>query len=307
MWTDFYYDSCGTGQIHACIWAPGGEPKAIVQIIHGIAEHAERYDHFAEYLTTQGYMVVAEDHMGHGKSIGENGTQGYFEGGWFNAVEDSVMLMNYMKEEFPGTPYFLYGHSMGSFMARTILAKYPDCGLSGAIICGTGWQPKTAIPMLIKVVDAICKKTGERNPNVKLDNMIFGGYNKRVEHQRTTRDWLSRDYQVVDAYNADPLCGFVASCGLLRDMMKGILYIEQPENLAAMDKKLPVWFIAGSDDPVGDYGKGVVKAANAFRKAGMERVDLKLYPLCRHEIHNEINKEEVYSDVARWLNNTLGN
>ena len=305
MWTDFYYDSCGCGQIHACVWAPGGEPKAIIQIIHGIAEHAERYDHFAEYLTTQGYMVVAEDHMGHGKSIGSEGTQGYFDGGWFNAVNDCMMLMNCMKEEFPGAPYILFGHSMGSFMARTILAKYPDCGLSGAIICGTGWQPKAALPALIKVVDAICKKTGERNPSEKLDNLIFGSYNKRVEHKRTPKDWLTRDNKIVDAYIADPLCGFVPSCGLLRDMMMGILYIEQPENLAKMDKKLPVWFIAGKEDPVGDYGKGVAKAADAFRKAGMEQVDMKLYPLCRHEIHNEINKEEVYEDVAEWIGKIL--
>ena len=302
MWTDFYYDSCGAGRIHACIWAPGGEPKAIVQIIHGIAEHAERYDHFAEYLTTQGYMVVAEDHMGHGKSIGETGTQGYFEGGWFNAVDDSVMLMRCMKEEFPGTPYILFGHSMGSFMARTILARYPEEKLAGTIICGTGWQPRAALPALIKVVEAICKKTGERNPSEKLDAMIFGGYNKKVEHQRTKCDWLSRDDKIVDAYIADPLCGFTASCGLLRDMMTGILYIEQPENLAKMNKKLPVWFIAGGDDPVGDYGKGVKKAAEAFKKAGMEQVDMKLYPLCRHEIHNEINKSEVYEDVSQWLN-----
>jgi alpha-beta hydrolase superfamily lysophospholipase len=305
MWTDFYYDSCGCGQIHACVWAPGGEPKAIIQIIHGIAEHAERYDHFAEYLTTQGYMVVAEDHMGHGKSIGSEGTRGYFHGGWFNAVNDCMMLMNCMKEEFPGAPYILFGHSMGSFMARTILAKYPDCGLAGAIICGTGWQPKAALPALIKVVDAICKKTGERNPSEKLDNLIFGSYNKRVEHKRTPKDWLTRDNKIVDAYIADPLCGFVPSCGLLRDMMMGILYIEQPENLAKMDKKLPVWFIAGKEDPVGDYGKGVVKAADAFRKAGMEQVDMKLYPLCRHEIHNEINKEEVYEDVAEWIGKIL--
>lgn len=305
MWTDFYYDSCGIGRIHACIWAPGGEPKAIIQIIHGIGEHAERYDHFAEYLTTQGYMVVAEDHMGHGKSIGEEGTLGYFEGGWFNAVDDSVMLMNYMKEEFPGTPYILFGHSMGSFMARTILCKYPEKELAGAIICGTGWQPAFALPALIKVVEAICKKTGERNPSEKLDNMIFGGYNKKVEHQRTKRDWLTRDNAIVDAYNADPLCGFTASCGLLRDMMKGIHFIEQPENLAKMNKKLPVWFIAGGDDPVGNYGKGVKQAADAFRKVGMEKVGMKLYPLCRHEIHNEINRDEVYEDVAQWIENVL--
>ena len=301
MWNDFYYDSVGEGSIHACIWAPGGEPRAIVQIVHGIAEFAARYDTFAQYLNSLGFMVVAEDHMGHGQSIGENGTQGYFAGGWDAAVEDTCQLMRYMMEEFPGTPYILFGHSMGSFMARTILAKYPDSGIAAAVICGTGWQPRAALPALIKVVDSICKKTGERNPSEKLQNMVFGGYNKKVAQPRTGYDWLTRDPEIVDAYVAHPLCGFTASTGLLRDMMQGILYIEQPENLSKMKKNLPVFFIAGGDDPVGSYGKGVERAAKEFRKAGMTDVSCTIYPQCRHEILNEINKEEIYSDVARWI------
>ena len=165
---------------------------------------------------------------------------------------------------------------MGSFMARTILAKYPDSGISAAIICGTGWQPRAALPALIKVVEAICKKSGERAPNVTLDNMVFGSYNKKVEHPRTDKDWLTRDAEIVDAYIAHPLCGFVASSGLLRDMMKGIHYIEQPKNLANMKKDLPVFFIAGGDDPVGSYGKGVERAAAEFRKAGMTNVSCRI-------------------------------
>lgn len=301
MHTDLYYDSCGEGTIHACIWAPGGEPKAIFQIVHGIAEFAERYAVFAEYLNSLGYLVVAEDHMGHGQSIGENGTQGYFAGGWFAAVDDSCTLMKSMMEEFPGTPYILFGHSMGSFMARTILAKYPDSGITAAIICGTGWQPRAALPALIKVVESVCKKTGERNPSEMLQSMVFGGYNKKIKNPRTASDWLTRDEAIVDAYVAHPLCGFTPSCGLLRDMMKGILYIEQPENLANMKKDLPVFFIAGSDDPVGSYGKGVERAAAEFRKAGMQDVSCKLYPQGRHEILNELNKDEVFADVARWM------
>ena len=305
MWTDFYYDSCGVGQIHACVWAPGGEPKAIFQIVHGIAEHAQRYDAFAEYLTTQGFLVVAEDHMGHGQSIGSEGTLGYFEGGWFNAVDDTLMLMNYMKEEFPGTPYFLFGHSMGSFMARTILAKYPDCGLAGAIICGTGWQPRAILPGLIRFAESVCRKTGERNPNEKLSEMVFAGYNKRIKNQRTPKDWLSRDPEIVDGYIADPLCGFNTSCGLLRDMVTGIAYIEQPENLSRMEKSLPVWFVAGEEDPVGDYGKGVKKAAAAFQKAGMQQVDVTLYPQFRHNVHQELEKEQFFEDLIRWTWNVI--
>ena len=301
MREDCWFDSCGAGKIHGCRWSPEGEPKAVLQIVHGIAEYIERYDGFAEFLTRRGFLVVAEDHMGHGQSIGSEGVQGYFTGGWFNAVADSYHLLEMTKAEYPELPYVLFGHSMGSFMARTILCKYPDSGIDAAIICGTGWQPAFALPAVIKIVEGECKKVGETNPSARLQNLVFGGYNKRVEHPRTEFDWLTRDAGIVDDYIAHPLCGFTASTGLLRDMMTGILYIEQPKNLAAMRKDLPVFFIAGGDDPVGSYGKGVRKAADAFRKAGMTDVDVHIYPLCRHELLNEINREEIYGDILQWL------
>lgn len=301
MRTDHYFDSCGAGQIHYCKWTPEGEIRGIVQIVHGIAEFVERYDDFANFLNSQGYLVVAEDHMGHGQSIGEDGVRGYFQGGWFAAVNDTMKLMKDTMAEFPGVPYVLFGHSMGSFMARTILARYPDSGITAAIICGTGWQPKAALPLLIKVVEGICKKTGEKNPSEKLQSMVFGGYNKKIENPRTPCDWLTRDEAIVDAYVADPLCGFTPACGLLRDMMKGIYYIEQEKNLKNMKKHLPVFFIAGAEDPVGPYGKGVEQAVSAFKKAGMINVACRIYPDCRHEILNELNKQEVYEDVAAWL------
>lgn len=301
MRTDHWYDSHGAGKIHACRWTPEGEPRAVLQIVHGIAEFVERYDDFANYLTRQGFLVVAEDHMGHGQSINGEGIQGYFHGGWFTAVEDTMQLLRDTRQAYPNLPYILFGHSMGSFMARTILCKYPDSGITAAIICGTGWQPAFALPALIRVVESICKKTGETRPNEKLQGMVFGSYNNKVEHPRTPYDWLTRDAKIVDAYIAHPLCGFTASCGLLRDMMKGISFIEQPVNLNAMRKDLPVFFIAGGDDPVGSYGKGVQQAANAFRKAGMKDVSVRIYPLCRHEILNEINKEEVCEDVLNWI------
>ena len=305
MRTDFWYDSCGAGKIHGCRWTPEEQPRAVVQIVHGIAEFVERYDAFAEFLTHNGFLVVAEDHMGHGGSIGEDGIRGYFHGGWFSAVDDTYRLLTDTRKAYPGIPYILFGHSMGSFMARTVLCKYPDSGINGAIICGTGWQPAFALPALIKVVEGICKKTGETLPNEKLQNMVFGGYNNKVEHIRTDFDWLTRDNRIVDAYIAHPLCGFTASCGLLRDMLTGISFIEQKQHLAAMRKDLPVFFIAGSEDPVGSYGKGVRQAAEAFRKAGMKDVALKLYPLCRHEILNEINREEIFGDILKWIEKKL--
>lgn len=305
MRTDFWYDSKGAGKIHGCRWTPEEQPKAILQIVHGIAEFVERYDDFAEFLTKQGFLVVAEDHMGHGQSINGDGIQGYFHGGWFTAVEDTMQLMKDTMAEYPGVPYVLFGHSMGSFMARTILCKYPDCGISAAIICGTGWQPTAALPAMIKVVELVCKVTGETKPSEQLQGIVFGSYNKKVEHPRTAYDWLTRDKEIVDAYIAHPLCGFTASCGLLREMVKSFRYIQAPANLAAMKKDLPVFFIAGGDDPVGPYGKGVEKCAEVFRKAGMTDVSVKIYPLCRHEILNEINREEVYGDVTAWIGKVI--
>ncbi len=305
MAKDIWFDSCGQGKIHGCRWEPEGRPRGVVQIVHGIAEFAQRYEGFADFLTKQGFLVVAEDHMGHGRSINGGGIRGYFHGGWFAAVEDTHRLMTMTREEYPDIPYILFGHSMGSFMARTILCRYPDGELTAAILCGTGWQPTSAMPAVIALTKAVCKRAGQTSCSRRLDRLIFGSYNRKVEHPRTGYDWLTRDNAVVDAYVADPLCGFVATTGLLRDMMEGIYYIQKPENLAKMNKNLPVFFIAGGDDPVGNYGKGVVQAARAFRKAGMKDVDQKIYPLCRHEILNEINRREVYKDILGWIESRI--
>ena len=304
MRTDFYYDSLGEGKIHGCRWMPEGQVRGVVQILHGIAEFAERYDDFAGYLNAQGIAVVAEDHMGHGGSM-ETGTQGYFAGGWDTAVDDSYRLMKDTMAEFPDVPYILFGHSMGSFMARSILIRYPDSGIRAAVICGTGWMPKAVVEGGKAAAKLICSRIGERNPSALMQKIAFGSYNKKVEHPRTEFDWLSRDKREVDAYIAHPKCGFIASCGLMRDMMGGISMIQKPENLAKMDKNLPVLFIAGGDDPVGDYGKGVKQAAEEFRRAGMTDVKVKLFPLARHEILNEINRSEVYSFVSDWIDNFL--
>ena len=306
MRESFTIPSNGIGQLHCCRWMPEGEPKAVLQIVHGIAEYIERYDDFAGFLNGLGYVVVAEDHMGHGQTVGTEGTQGYFEGGWFTAVSDSYALLRKTKAEYPQIPYVLFGHSMGSFMARTILEVYPDSGIAAAVICGTGWQPRAILPGAIGICQLACKKVGEKNPSDTLQNMVFGGYNKRVEHSRTAFDWLTRDAKVVDAYIAHPSCGFTASTGLLRDLLTGIRFIEQKQNLAKMNKDLPVLFIAGGDDPVGNYGKGVTRAAEEFRRAGMKHVACRLFPLGRHEILNEINRREVYDFTAKWLGEQLG-
>ena len=301
MRREYWYESASGGKIHACRWTPDGEIRGIVQFVHGIAEYAERYDDFAAFLNSRGILVVAQDHMGHGKSISEAVPQGYFSGGWFAAAADTHRLAVDTMAEFPGVPYVIFGHSMGSFLTRTILAKYPDTGFAGAIICGTAWMPDAVVGAGKGMAAMIGKLRGERNPSPFLQKMMFGSYNNKIEHPRTPCDWLSRDKGIVDAYMADPLCGFIPSAGLVRDMMTGILYNQDRENLEKMDKNLPCFFIAGGDDPVGGYGAGVEQAAEAFRDCGMTRVDCRIYPLCRHEIHNEINRQEVYEDVSHWI------
>ncbi len=301
MRTDFFYPSAGLGTIHGCRWEPEGKPVAVVQILHGVAEHIDRYSEFAEFLNANGILVVAEDHMGHGGSVGPEDTLGYFSGGWFKAVQDSYRLLCNTRIEYPDVPYFLLGHSMGSFMARTLIAKYPNCGLSGCIISGTGWTHRG----LINSMSAACAVAGKRGgfdkPNKLLNEMMFGTYTGRIEHRRTAYDWVSRDPRAVDAYMADPMCGFPVTTGLIRDMMTGLRYIQEPAHIERMNKALPVLFISGGDDPVGSYGKGVRQAADAFRRAGMENVTVKIYPLCRHELLKEINRDEVGRYILQWL------
>ena len=303
MVRDVYYPSCGIGQLHVCRWEPERQPCGVVQIVHGIAEYVERYDAFARYLNALGYLVVAEDHMGHGKSIGKNGIKGYFHGGWFAATEDTYQLLKDTHREFPNIPYFLFGHSMGSFMVRTILVDHPDSPITGCIICGTGWIPETVLKAGLAACKAVCLLKGETSVSAGLQSLVFSGYNQKVDHPRTPYDWISRDNAVVDAYVADPMCGFTVTAGLLRDMLTGICYIQDNQNLGRMKTSLPVHFIAGGNDPVGQYGKGVRKVQKEFELCCMERLSCKIYPLCRHEILNELNRQEVFEDVGNWLEN----
>ncbi len=298
---DFYFESVSGIALHGCRWEPEGEPKAVVQFVHGIAEHVGRYDHFARYLNSLGYLVVAEDHMGHGESICEKVPQGYFSGGWDAAVEDSYRLLTQVKAEFPDIPYILFGHSMGSFLARSILIKHPDSGIAAAVICGSAWMPGAVVQGGKFMAGLLGRGENGRKPSAQLQAVMFSGYDKRIENKRTSCDWLSRDEAVVDAYMADPLCGFAPTPALAKAMMEGLLYIQNTDNLKRMNQELPVHFTAGGEDPVGDYGKGVRKAAEMFIRSGMKHVSVRLYPGCRHEIHNELNKDEVYKELAEWM------
>lgn len=301
MREDFYFDSAGKGKIHACRWTTETAPTAVVQIVHGIADHIGRYDQFARYLNGKGYLVVGEDHMGHGLSPETGGTVGYFHGGWFAAVEDTVRLLRMTREAHPGIPYILLGHSMGSFLTRTILIQYPDLDISGVILSGTAWMDEKMLAVGKAAASIEGKRIGEQTPCKVLHSLIFGPYNRKVERPRTKNDWLTRDSVIVDEYNADPLCTFIPSCGLIRDMMGGISFNQKKGHLARMNKRLPVLFVAGGDDPVGDYGRGVRRSAQEFQNAGMEDVAVRIYPLCRHEILNEINRAEVFREINIWI------
>ena len=264
---EFYIASNGGGQLRCGLWTPKGEAKAVVQIIHGIAEHIGRYDDFASFLAARGYVVAADDHMGHGGSV-TDGLYGYFRGGWMSAVADEKTLHDKMAADYPGLPYYILGHSMGSFLLRTYLYTYPDA-LDAAVISGTGWEPMAKV----KAGQLVCKleekRVGETNTSKLVTNLMFGSYNKPFAPVRTKNDWICSVDEVVDAYTADPWCGFDATVGLARDLLSGVERNEKPENLAKMNKQLPVLFVSGGKDPVGGMSRGVLTCIDAFKRSGM--------------------------------------
>ena len=308
VFEDFTFESStGRNTIHALKCLPEGAPKAIVQIAHGIAEHIDRYRDFMAFLADNGYLAVGNDHLGHGKTIADPKEQGFFaeKDGWDYVVKDMEKLHDIMAAQYPGVPYVFFGHSMGSFLTRTFLIKHSD-KYDAAIISGTGHQAKPMVIGGYAMASLAVKKEGPRAVGYKLNDIAFGSYNKGFENPRTIYDWLSRDPAVVDKYAADPLCGFVATVSLFRDMMGGVKFITDQKNINTMNKDKPIYFMSGDSDPVGENGKGVKKAYQAFCKAGLKDVTMRLYPGGRHEMLNETNKEIVYQDILNWLREKVG-
>ena len=300
---EFSFGSCDCkSTIYVREWLPDIAPIGVVQICHGVAEHITRYDKFAQFLASKGFVVAGDDHLGHGKSVSNENNLGYFgeHGGWELVVGDMRKLYERLREQYHSLPIFIYGHSMGSFLTRTYIIRYHD-GPNGVILSGTGQQSSLLVTTGLTMANNIIKRHGANNKSQLLNNMAFLGYNKHCKPNRTPFDWLTRDVEIVDNYINDPHCGFYSSAGLFRDMLTGVKYISNPKNLERMNKDLPVYFISGDDDPVGEYGKGVLRSYNGFLKAGLTDVTLKLYHGGRHEILNERNKDEVYSDVLAWL------
>ncbi len=305
---ELYFDSRdGVNKIHAAKWIPDRDkPVCILQIIHGMAEYIERYEEFAQVMAEKGILVTGEDHLGHGKSVGENGTYGYFceRDAATVVVRDSHRLKKMVQEQYPGVPYFILGHSMGSFILRNYLCRY-GTGIHAAVIVGTGMQPKPLL-MMGKAVAAVQKVfTGSKHPSGLLNALSFGSYNKRIPNEKTMMDWLTKDEKIVDAYLEDPLCGFTFTVNGFQTLLELVSRLYKRENLEKMPKELPVLFVAGEADPVGDYGKGVKRAYQSFIDVGMKNVKMKLYENDRHELLNEMDRERVYEDIYQWMSSVL--
>ncbi|MEI2825160.1 MAG: alpha/beta hydrolase [Dermatophilaceae bacterium] len=289
-------------RLHVYRWSPESEPKAVVLIAHGMAEHAGRYARFAERLTEAGYDVYAVDHRGHGKTAGSVDKVGYFadKDGFEKVVEDLYAVTRTISEDHPELPVFLFGHSMGSILSRAYAIAHSST-ISGLVLTGAGGDP--GLLGRVGAVVAFAEGTirGRRSRSPLLDAMSFGKFNDAFKPTRTKFDWLSRDRTEVDLYIADPYCGAVFTTGFFGDLLHGLAVVNDPANVAKIRHDLPVLLASGDKDPVGDNGKGVNQVAEQLREAGVASVTVTLYPNARHEILNETNRDEITSDIIHWL------
>lgn len=302
--TAFTYPSPGKDNvtIHALKWEGTETPRAVMQIAHGMAEHIARYEQFAQFLVSHGFVVYGNDHRGHGQTAGGKENLGYFADvdGFERVVDDMYVLTQIIRREHQDLPLFLLGHSMGSFLSRRYVQRYGS-DLSGVILCGTGGDPGMLGKVGLCIAKREVRRKGAKTLSPKMDKLIFGNYNRRFRPARTAFDWLNRDKVEVDKYVADPMCGNVMSASFYVDLLSGILAIHRMENVKKTPSTLPIFLIAGADDPVGNYGKGVRQVQALYERAGVEDVTCKLYSDRRHELLNEKRKEEVYGDVVSWL------
>ena len=305
--SDFtFLSASGANNIHCRQWRPDGEVRGVVQLVHGVAEHIGRYGPFAEFLTEHGFAAVGDDHLGHGLSVNDDSEKGWFaeKDGWKLVVRDEKTLRDKMREEFPGVPMILLGHSMGSFIARTYIGDYPE-DFDLCILSGTGHTPGAVCRAGRMVARREIHRHGSKYRSATLQNMAFGSYLKNIEDPIGPNDWICRDEAVIRAYDADPLCGFAGTAELMYEMMLGLEQIGNNSHNMKMKKDLPILFISGDADPVGGWGKGVRTVFNRFKSIGMQDLTIKIYPGARHEVLNELNKQEVWDDVLDWIEKKL--
>lgn len=289
-------------QIYTYKWEQAEDPKAIIQIIHGAAEYANRYDTFAKVLVSRGFTVYSHDHRGHGKSVKDNEQFGYFgeRDGFRNLVEDTYEVTKHIKSQHPDKKLFVLGHSMGSFIARYFTILYSE-KIDGLLVVGTGNNSAASLNLGIKVAETYIKANKGHKPNDLLDTLIFKAFDLNFIRDREKNAWLTRDKNSREEFASDSYCGKVFTSYAFRDMFEGVKFVTDPENVARIRKSLPIFVLSGDKDPVGGNGKMVKKAYDLYKKQGIKHVKLKLYKDMRHEILNEIGKQEVYKDIIIWI------
>jgi alpha-beta hydrolase superfamily lysophospholipase len=294
-------------------WLPNGgprndRPKAVVQIAHGLAEHAARYARLAAALNAAGYAVYANDHRGHGRTVKSAADLGFFaeRDGWRKCVDDLWQLNRHVAAAHPGLPIVLLGHSMGSTLAEQFMGD-PDHGdaLAGVVLSGANGKPT----LLAKIGSAITRaerlRLGARGKSKLVQSLTFDAFNKKFAPARTAFDWLSRDPAEVDKYVADPLCGFPATVQLWLDLLQGWAAVSRVAHRNRVPKALPLYLISGGRDPVSANTRQLGPWMAEYRAAGGVNVTYKFYPDARHELFNEINRDEVTTDLIGWLDQVV--
>lgn len=301
-----YPSAGGDASISYYILRPVGvELRGIVQISHGMCEYFTRYTSFAKYLCSLGFIVCGNDHLGHGSSVPPSGALGFFgqHNGWSTLVDDIAALTDKMKCQWPELPYFLFGHSMGSMIARLYLTRYGD-KIDGCILSGSP-APTAMAGVGIQLANSVIRSHGPMYRSSVLNNLVFGRFTARIPDCQSPFDWLTRDHGVVSLYQSDSKCNFIFTASGFRDLF----YLEQKCNrmnvIRQTPSTLPLLFISGDADPAGNYGFGVKKIVAYYRAANCRDIDVIFYKGGRHEILNETNKEEVYGDISRWLEKQL--
>ncbi len=283
-------------------WIPEGEVKAVVQLSHGMAEYALRYDRLGTLLAENGIAFMAHDHRGHGETAGAIENLGYLadKKGFFRVADDVHELLQKWRKEYPGKKVFLFGHSFGSFVSQCVIEKWGS-EIDGVILCGSA-GPNLALTRVGHCCAGIvCFFRGKKRKGSFLDGVAFGSYNKMIENPATKVDWLTRDPEEVKKYQDSPYCGFVCTNEFYRDFMAGFNWIHTKAHMKMIPQSLPVFIIAGDADPVGGYGKLVKDLHEIYKANGIQDLSMKLYPGARHEILNETNRTEVETDVLNWF------
>lgn len=301
----FFKSANGTDRIAYYLYKPASEVRAIVQIVHGMCEYCGRYEDFVSYLCANGIMVCCHDHLGHGASAKDEEHLGYFapERGWQYLAKDTVNLTKMIRERYPEFPYYILGHSMGSLVTRTVLAKY-GFYYDGAVIMGTV-NVRIGTNAGILLTRTLCKAKGDFYRSRFIDELVFGLSNVKIEDPESEYSWISRDTDIVEAYEKNPLCNFHFTVRAYSDLMFLVDYVSRRDWAEKIDKDLPVFICSGAEDPVGLYGRGPQTVFNALNDAGLYDIEMKLYSGARHEILNETNRAEVYEDLLEWLNNHI--